>query len=438
MSTIYPAIKGKIGTNYYYVVEMTAKKAAELLTIPKEIKGWEDLAIEEKYQREINYKRVRNDIYKYLYTDPDRFFGSLIVAVDKLTNDDFEPVSDLVTKMPKAYRNEASHIGMLTLQDDGLIVPIDGQHRLAGLKFAIQGRDENGKDIADHKHDQAKVEEDMISLIMLPINLADKNDIKKARKIFTKLNKYARPTNSSQNLITDDDDSIAIISREIANIVINENSKYDLVNCNSSRLSQKDPQFTTLDTVYRCNKTIIKEVAPAGTVTDSKSQERQEEYEHDWLEECREVWDKLLKEINVFKIILSHKGSKKESITNRTDARKEYLLGKPIPQQCLFEAFIRMTHNHIDENINALSPDEAIKRLNKIPWEIGDSTWDGVLWLGTKDKGKILPKGKKLAVDLILYKCNHFPANKVKELKGEYLANFPEVMWEGKELPDRI
>ncbi len=434
MSTIYPALKGKIGTNDYYVVEMTAKKAVEFLTIPKDIIGWEDLAIEEQYQRDINYKRVLKDIYPYLYGDPERFLGSLIVAVDKLTNDDFEPISDLTKTLPKAYKNEAKHIGMLTLEDSGLIVPIDGQHRLAGLKFAIQGKDADGKDIKNHKHNHAKVEEDMITLIMLPINLGNKNDIKKARKIFTKLNKYARPTNSSQNLITNDDDSIAIISRAIANDVINESNKYKLVHWKSSRLSVKDTEFTTLDTVYQCNKTIIEATAPTGTVTDKN---RQEEHEEEWYAACKDAWSALLKGIDVFQTILAHKESDDDSMAKRVEVRKEFLLGKPVPQQCLIEAFIKMTHSTPSQHKKILSDDEAIALLNKVPWEIGDKTWDNVLWLGDKEKGKILVKGRKLAVELILYMCDRMTDDKkVADLKEKYRSNFPEDV--SVDLPQKV
>ena len=39
-----------------------------------------DLNVEERYQCDINYKRVKEHIAPYLANDPDRFVGSFIVT----------------------------------------------------------------------------------------------------------------------------------------------------------------------------------------------------------------------------------------------------------------------------------------------------------------------------------------------------------------------
>ena len=446
MSTILPAIKGKIGTNDYFVVTLTTKKAVDLLTIPNKIEGWDTLEIEEQYQREISYSRVKKDIYPYLMDDEDRFFGSLIVAVDKLTTNDFEPIHKIIGReLTNAYKNEGEHIGMLTLKDNGYFIPIDGQHRLAGLKFAIQGKDENGKSIAGHKNNKANIEEDMISLIMLPINLKDKIGVKKGRKIFTKLNKYARPTSSSQNLITNDDDSIAIISREIANKIINENGKLDLVHWKSSQLTDKDPYFTTLDTVYKCNKSIIDHIARSAVSHTI----RQEADEEDWVDECKDVWKKLLKEMEVFKILLAHKDDKEESKDKRREARLLYLLAKPIPQQCLFEAFGQMTRSTASPSPykKMLDDNQAIKKLNTLCWDIGDPAWENVIWQSgksgdklpkSKKKGKILPKGKNLMTQLILYMCDHLNDEEEVKFKDTYKTYMQKEGRSDQKLPSKI
>jgi len=74
-------MRGKFGTTEYYIVTMPAKELTEKLTVPRDIEGWEDLSLEERYQRDINYNRVKRQIAPYLVEDDDRFFGSFIVSM---------------------------------------------------------------------------------------------------------------------------------------------------------------------------------------------------------------------------------------------------------------------------------------------------------------------------------------------------------------------
>ena len=74
MSTLLPAMRGKFGSTEYFIITMPAKELTEKLTVGSDLEEWPDLSIEEKYQREINYTRVKNYIAPYLMNDKDRFF----------------------------------------------------------------------------------------------------------------------------------------------------------------------------------------------------------------------------------------------------------------------------------------------------------------------------------------------------------------------------
>ena len=73
MASVLPAMQGKFGNTEYWIVTMPAKELTERLIIPSEIEGWTEVTLEERYQREINYNRVRNQIAPYLVHDDDRF-----------------------------------------------------------------------------------------------------------------------------------------------------------------------------------------------------------------------------------------------------------------------------------------------------------------------------------------------------------------------------
>ena len=80
MASVYSCIRGKFGQWEYFHITMPAADVATKLMIPKDMPGWEDLSLEEKFQRKLNKNRVNNQIVKYLTDNKFRFFGSLLAV----------------------------------------------------------------------------------------------------------------------------------------------------------------------------------------------------------------------------------------------------------------------------------------------------------------------------------------------------------------------
>lgn len=175
MTTALAAMKGQFGSTEYYLVTMRAKELAERLVIPKEMDEWEDMSIEERFQREVDYQRVKKHIAPYLANDPDRFFGAFIVDIFNAEEVHFEPIEEIVKKMPTLYQHAGKTFGFLYLQGNEVLVPLDGQHRLAAIQFAISGRDEKGKAI-DGMDGNMEVANDLCTVILI------KHDPKKSQK----------------------------------------------------------------------------------------------------------------------------------------------------------------------------------------------------------------------------------------------------------------
>ena len=85
-------------------------------------------------------------------------------------------------------------VGFLTLRGDEKLFPLDGQHRLAGIKRAM-------RDGVTHS-------DDAVSVIFLGHrNTAD--GLEATRRLFTTLNKTARPVSKSAVIALDEDDVTA-------------------------------------------------------------------------------------------------------------------------------------------------------------------------------------------------------------------------------------
>ena len=419
MATTVAAMKGKLGSTEYFVIAMKAKELVEKTIIPSEMEGWENLTLEEREQRDINYTRVRNQIAPYLANDKDRFFGAIILTAknfDPLSA--FEPIADVATRgLPNLYKTQAQLMGFLTLTGGEQLTPLDGQHRLKAIQFAIEGKDEKSKPIPHFSPCSELANED-VTVILIP------HDREKSRKIFTRVNKYAKPTTTGQNLVTDDDDIIAISARLIANNqdIIGAH----LVNYKSNTLGDKDGRFTTLATLAECNLAILESHFP-GRI--DRTQPIETTKERLYKDKVVEVWSFLTEHISLFSEVLDDKNNSGDN--KRKEIRTDYLLGKPVGQVCLVKAFTHLTTLETGK----FSYMVAAEKLNAIDWRKDNSEWDRLFM----SSGKILTKNKNIVVDILCYRAGEqLSADQEKELLKKYRSLFPDNEQGTKKLPDLI
>ena len=411
MPNTVPAMKGRLGNTNYFILSMKAQEIVDKVKIPKEMKEWVDESVEERYQRDINYNRVRSQIAPYLASDDSRFFGALIVAAMNFGDAvSFEPLADVTTRgLPGLYRAAASNIGFLTFTGGETLVPLDGQHRLKAIQFAITGKDEKSRDI-DNVTPCTELAQEDVTVILVPYEST------KARKIFTKVNRYAKTTTTGQNYVTDDDDILAVLTREVANELIGGK----LAKFTSNTLRPKDAEFTTLAILYNCNEEIVRSTFAEGKLDKTRRPDTAKE--RLFRKKVMDVWRTVLEGIEVFADALDDR--EESGNAKRREIRNANLLGKPVAQECLVRAFVRLTGAPTN-----MSADDACGRLNRLPWSMTEENldkWQRVLWSGGKD-GRIITKNRKLATALIAWAAGERITDQRRaELLEEYRRQFPE------------
>ena len=419
MSTTLPVIKGKFGTTDYYIVTMPASQLEKSLTIPKDFPEWDDLSIEERFQREIDFNRVRRHIAPYLANDDDRFFGAFIVDIYNGDEIEFEQLSDVTKGISKRYEQDVRNFGFLHLSGKEVFIPLDGQHRLAAIRFAISGKDEKGKDIPGIAP-ATDVGNDICTCIMI------KHDVQKARRIFNKVNRYAKSTSRGDNLITADDDYIAVITREF---VVGEYFDQRIVNIRSNTLNKGAREFTTLNTLYEATAAVAESQCGLNkkidrTVLPTKNEKVL------IMDAVREFWDAFTKKITVINAPIqdpSETGDEKRRIF-----RQECVLGKPIIQLALVEAILRLSSP--DEKDRRISLEDACSFLNDADWSVGNEVWQRVLMNG--DKVIVGTQARKLAARFLSYYFGEKLSEVVfGQLKEQYSDLFDQS---GKQLPQAI
>lgn len=368
MATVLPAMKGRFGSTEFFIVTMPAKELTERLVIPKDIEGWEDLTIEERYQRKIDYSRVKKQIAPYLMTDDDRFFGAFIVSMVHADDIEFELLGSMASKVPNLYKKAGSAFGFLTLEGNELLVPLDGQHRLAALGFAISGKDEKQKPIRGFEANLNVARDDCTVILV-------KHNNKKSRKIFNKVNRYAKKTTKSEDLITADDDVIAVIVREkIAGDVIPSR----LINTGSNTLSKKATEFTTLATLYEATKFVLEDHEGKKIDTQNLPDKTHSSL---WQELAVEFWKAVCDEVKIFSDALHDPHETGDQ--KRVEIRQDFVLGKPVAQLSLVHAIVQLRSEDPETGVR-ISMDEVFNRINTINWSATDPRWQHVLMVGDR------------------------------------------------------
>ncbi len=414
MATQIPAFLGKFGSTEFFVVTMKAGELIRNLTIPKDMDGWEDLTVEERYQREVNYKRVAAQIAPYLAEDEDRFFGAFIVAIHNDEEMEFESLVDAGIKFPKAMPNSLmKQFGVLYLSGSELLVPLDGQHRLAALRFAITGKDNTGKELPFFQA-KSEVAEDVCTVIMV------RDDPQKSRKIFNKVNRYAKPTTKAENLITADDDYIAVITR---GEVIGPKIQSRVVNIKSNTLSAKAGYFTTLATIYEISLSF------ESTILNKKIDTTKLPPKAD-IKLARtnipQFWEEFL-EIAPYKASLMN--PEEEGDARRAEIRSQSVACRPVVQRALAETIFLLISSEKPDGSKFGIP-EIVDRINSVDWDPELPQWQGILMIG--DKVIVGTAAKKFAARILAYLLGlNLEPLEIKKLKEQFNANT-----DGKKLPE--
>ena len=365
MATATPALRGEFGSFEYFLTTMHVGELVKSITIPREMDDWESMSLEERYQRDININRVRREIAPYFAGDENRFSSALILAVRNDEGMKFEPLNEVVDvkRIPGLYRTASNNIGFLIRDGGEVLVPLDGQHRAKAFKFAIDGQDDKGRPIVNGKGEEISnttLAADEVAVILVRF------DTEGSRRIFNKVNQYAKPTGRGQNLITADDDAIAVISRRM----ISDDGLIpaELVRWQSNTLSAKAPEFTTLATLADANEAIITAgCSPAGKLRDADDAQQELYYR-----EVVDVWNDLLTKIEWFAQSLAD--TSPTGVERRIEIRATCLLGKPIGQLSLVRGFLLLR-----ERSTGVSVGELCNRLNRINWSLTSKDWKDVL-----------------------------------------------------------
>jgi len=350
-----PAIKGKIGSTVFYSAQMTLGDIAQYVSkISNEL--YSNPQLNEQIQRSLT-QNVDN-IVKYLIQQDDRFFNSIVLAMYEGNPQWIEVTLDFPSEENKTYNT----LGFLELSGQEIIFPVDGQHRVEAIKKAISIKPE--------------LKDETIGIIFVGYSVKP-DGVKKIRRIFSTLNRYAKPVSTKDIIALDEDDIVAITTR----MLLSDNEFFQgnriAMNLNKSIAPTDTTSFTSIITLSECNQFILECFLnhPSSKKLKDFIRVRPEESTiQDFYNLLTRIWD-IMQE---FPDIIEYKAHAKAIRNSNTGGS---LLFRPVGLTALFRACCKIHRAQPEQSI-----EDIFLKLKNFDFNLSNELWEDLLWSNKNHK----------------------------------------------------
>jgi len=357
-----PAIRASIGDWVYYTSTLTFKQVSDHV-----VNYWEELCeselLKDMLQRAITENH--NSIADYIKRQDERFFNSLVLAVY-----DGEPQWKEV-RLEYENGDEFYDLGVLELTGAEVIFPVDGQHRVEGIKKVVSGVDD---------YDNEKIPVIFIG------HKNDDNGKQRTRRLFNTLNRYAKPVSLRDIIALDEDDSVAIACRDL----IDKHSFFTgkrVLDSKSKSISENNNEFTTIISLYECNSELLWLYIKDKIIYDSKTGKKistrnkkidnylrirpNDEEINEFIMLCSNFWTDLSEH---FDDLREYKNQTTTNSSNFRSKRGGSLFFRPTALIALVRTFVLLKRE-----FNCTFKD-AFKKIDGLSLELDSDMWRNILW----------------------------------------------------------
>ncbi|PKP28169.1 MAG: DndB [Bacteroidetes bacterium HGW-Bacteroidetes-19] len=392
-----PALKAKIGDWDYYVCTLTFEQVSKFVSkIDEHLHNSESL--KDLIQRSItnNYLSIK----EYIINQPSVFFNSLVLAV----YDDYPKWLEIEFN----YDGEETYqMGLLEFPGNHKIFPVDGQHRVEGIKAAL------------------KVNPELKDQQIAAIFIGHKNDDlgkQRTRRLFTTLNRYAKPVSLDDIIALDEDDSVAITTRYLL-------EEYDLftgqriIYAKQKAIPTNNKEaLTSIITLYQANieifnvyfeKKFNKKPTKIRITEYLKFRPSEEEIE-EFKAFCIEYWDAFKSNLSFITEYLNLPSN--ASAPYRNNENGGNLIFRPIGLLPFIKASLTIYQRE------EITFTKIIERFNSINFNINSKPWHYVVW--NPIEKKMIMNSSSLIYLLLIYLFNNeiLQGNELQKLKEGYAS----------------
>lgn len=397
-----------MGSWRYYIVKMKMREVASEVRFATEVS--EERTLDHAIQRELQEGRVRKQIVSFLTKRQDRFFSSLVVAAIG-GRPQFYPVHISDDPQFRIFADQGldDSFGVLTFSGEQKYYALDGQHRLKAIKTLLDRTDELSASCPPGFAD-----EEISVLIVVKRDETDAAFLTAYRRLFSSLNRYAKPTDKDTNIIMDEDDAFAILTRRLISeheffrwTVATDSAR---IKTRGKNLSATDSYFTSLQTLYSVNQTLLQSLwreqegwgnggVREQDVEAFKRFRPEEDYLDKLFAELVVYWNSIL---SVFPELRDNPTLHRVHAKEREPGQSDTLMFWPIGLE-LFARVVRVTLDKElpDQNPNEASVAATLARLRRVSWDMHGYPWRSLLLVPSPDgSNRMRNEERKEAVQL--------------------------------------
>ncbi len=374
-----PALRGVMGDWVYYVtllpfeeVENRIKRTDEVHTSPL-LNKWIQRALTER----------SDTISEYLQSHSQRFFNSLVVGVYEGDPEWHE----LSLKRSPLFDTEEldervkESLGFLRLSGEEKLFAIDGQHRVEGIKTFLKQR---------RKRNLRTVEDEICAIFVAHRNTHA--GMQRTRRLFSTLNRTAKPVSLTELIALDEDDIVAIACRSLLeDHPLFRDGRVSIALQKSIGRSDKHSIISLVSLHQTMNLYLAHK---SGRQWDEfKALRPPQNVVNEFIRKAHAFWDRLLEFIPELQAVTQLNSQDNLPDRYRNDTNGGDLLFRPIFPPMIARCLRTATKQGIEEKT-------FVQKLAQVPRELGLPPWTRLLWDGTMITRS---KNQKIAEELILW-----------------------------------
>lgn len=363
---LVPALTGKFSKWRYYQMVLPVKEIVRNFGTDidpyfrvRAVEEVEEIytrkGVSELLQRAFDPNRL-DPIKNYILKQPDKYINNLTLAIFGGSPEwyDISLLGGLKSDEDNSDIKEVEkQIGFIELKGTETLFVLDGQHRLKGLREA-------------YKMSPDKIGDEEVVCTLIIHNPSSEGRIR-TRRLFSTVNRQAKPVSKGENILLDEDDASAIVVRDLIESYKHFKGREIIALARGGNISRGDwSKFTTVITLNAINEKLIEHDKIYPRI--GKNLLRIRPSESDLLVQKKRVfkyWD----------IFFDLFPSALEFIKDSEDNRKKYRIGggnfllRPISQIILFEIVLSCNGDK-----------RKLDKLRSLPLDLNDTFWHYTLW----------------------------------------------------------
>lgn len=415
MSKKIPVIQATIGTWTYYTGVLSFEEISQYVS-PINDELHKSRSLSDAIQRSItdNYIAIK----EYILNQDERFFNAIVLAI-------YDGNPNWIEVELEMEGESFYNLGFLSLTGEEKIFPVDGQHRVAGIKAAL-AEDENLKN-------------EKVPVIFIGHKKTD-DGMKKTRRLFSTLNRYAKPVSPKDIVALDEDDIVAITTRHLVeNHHLFEKERV-VFSLQKGINSSNKKAFTSLITLSDCVDELFKYYFLYYKKTDDfkiylekyfpdkksigvKAYKRfrpSDETIESFESFVMNYWDEVSKLTDIQNYL--HNSSEEPAAEYRRKENGGNILFRPIGILPFVQATVSNAKLHDYADLDNIEFETVIQDFSNISLSLNQKPWVHIAWDPNTQTMKTTGN-RKLIKLLFLYYANIDDTNKLNESDLDYIKN---------------